>query len=146
MKGLFKKLRENKKGFTLAELLVVVAIVGVLVAISIPIFSSQLEKAREATDVANMRAAKAEAVADYLSAELDTEVWTINTTDGTAVAYYNAGTGLMQKSAPTSKYGKGTTADGGATYNGYQSSESYTSKAIKVTINTKSGSVTLDWD
>lgn len=31
MKGLIKKVRENKKGFTLAELLVVVAIVGILV-------------------------------------------------------------------------------------------------------------------
>ncbi len=77
---------------------------------------------------------------------MDTEVWTINTTNGTAVAYYNAGTGLMQKSAPTSKYGKGTTADGGATYDGYQSGESYTSKVIKVTINTESGSVTLAWE
>ena len=55
---MFKKL--NKKGFTLAELLVVVAIIGVLVAISIPIFTSQLEKAREATDAANIRAAYAE--------------------------------------------------------------------------------------
>lgn len=50
----------NKKGFTLAELLVVVAIIAVLVAISIPIFTSQLEKAREATDAANLRAAYAE--------------------------------------------------------------------------------------
>ncbi|MEG1314120.1 MAG: prepilin-type N-terminal cleavage/methylation domain-containing protein, partial [Anaerovoracaceae bacterium] len=29
----------NKKGFTLAELLVVVAIIAILVAVSIPIFS-----------------------------------------------------------------------------------------------------------
>ena len=41
MKSLFKKIRGNKKGFTLAELLVVVAIVGILVAISIPVFTSQ---------------------------------------------------------------------------------------------------------
>ncbi|MEE1377163.1 MAG: prepilin-type N-terminal cleavage/methylation domain-containing protein [Oribacterium sp.] len=61
---MFKKL--NKKGFTLAELLVVVAIIGVLVAISIPIFTSQLEKAREATDAANIRAAYAEVAADAL--------------------------------------------------------------------------------
>ena len=41
---------KKKKGFTLAELLVVVAIIGVLVAVSIPIFSKQLEKSRIATD------------------------------------------------------------------------------------------------
>ena len=57
---MFKKLRKNEKGFTLAELLIVVAIIGVLVAISIPIFTSQLEKAREATDLANVRSAYAE--------------------------------------------------------------------------------------
>lgn len=34
---MFKKAKENKKGFTLAELLIVVAIIAVLVAISIPI-------------------------------------------------------------------------------------------------------------
>ena len=54
--------KTNKKGFTLAELLVVVAIIAVLVAIAIPIFTSQLEKAREATDAANIRAAYAEVV------------------------------------------------------------------------------------
>lgn len=64
---MFKKLRKNEKGFTLAELLIVVAIIGVLVAISIPIFTSQLEKAREATDLANIRSAYAEVVASYLS-------------------------------------------------------------------------------
>lgn len=57
----------NKKGFTLAELLIVVAIVGVLVAISIPIFSGKLDKAKIATNQANIRAAKAAAVADYLT-------------------------------------------------------------------------------
>lgn len=57
---MFKKLRKNEKGFTLAELLIVVAIIGVLVAISIPIFTSQLEKSREAVDLANIRSAYAE--------------------------------------------------------------------------------------
>lgn len=38
---MIRKMRENgKKGFTLAELLIVVAIIAVLVAISIPIFSA----------------------------------------------------------------------------------------------------------
>lgn len=52
--------KRNRKGFTLAELLIVVAIIAVLVAIAIPVFTSQLEKSREATDKANLRAAYAE--------------------------------------------------------------------------------------
>ena len=64
---MFKKAKENKKGFTLAELLIVVAIIAVLVAISIPIFTSQLEKAREATDEANLRSIYAECSADVLT-------------------------------------------------------------------------------
>lgn len=59
--------KNNKKGFTLAELLIVVAIIGVLVAVSIPIFTAQLKKARLATNQANARAGYAAAVAEYLS-------------------------------------------------------------------------------
>lgn len=66
---MLKRAKENKKGFTLAELLIVVAIIAVLVAISIPIFTSQLEKAREATDLANLRAAYAECSTSVLTGE-----------------------------------------------------------------------------
>ena len=59
----------HKRGFTLSELLIVVAIIGVLVAISIPIFTSQLHKAEVATDWANLRAYYAEIQADYISTE-----------------------------------------------------------------------------
>ncbi len=62
----------NKKGFTLAELLIVVAIIAVLVAIAIPVFSAQLEKSREATDLANIRSAYAEVVAKALTEDVDT--------------------------------------------------------------------------
>lgn len=59
--------KSNKKGFTLAELLIVVAIIAVLVAIAIPVFTSQMEKAREAVDAANLRAAYAEVMANALT-------------------------------------------------------------------------------
>ncbi|MDY4050145.1 MAG: prepilin-type N-terminal cleavage/methylation domain-containing protein [Eubacterium pyruvativorans] len=70
MKNLMKT-KVNKKGFTLAELLIVVAIIAVLVAISIPIFTSQLEKSRDATDEANVRSAIAEVTAAVLSDDKD---------------------------------------------------------------------------
>lgn len=62
-------MKNKNKGFTLAELLIVVAIIGVLVAISIPIFSKQLEKSRDAVSVANIRSAYAEAQAEYITCE-----------------------------------------------------------------------------
>ena len=61
------------KGFTLAELLIVVAIIAVLVAIAIPIFSSYLEKAREAVDGANIRAKYAEMMSEVVSGKYNLE-------------------------------------------------------------------------
>lgn len=55
-KGLRGKF-QNKKGFTLVEMLIVVAIIAILIAVSIPLVSSSLEKAREAVDDANKRSA-----------------------------------------------------------------------------------------
>lgn len=54
--------RVKRKGFTLAELLIVVAVIAVLVAVAIPTFANQLEKSRQAVDVATLREAYAAAV------------------------------------------------------------------------------------
>lgn len=67
---MMRKMKENR-GFTLAELLIVVAIIAVLVAIAIPIFTSQLEKAREATDQANIRSYYAEIATALVTGDLD---------------------------------------------------------------------------
>jgi prepilin-type N-terminal cleavage/methylation domain-containing protein len=45
--------KNNKKGFTLAELLIVVAIIAVLVLIAIPVFTASLNKSKAAADEAN---------------------------------------------------------------------------------------------
>lgn len=104
-------MKKTKKGFTLAELLVVVAIIAVLVAIAIPIFTSQLEKAREATDVANIRAAYAEATTKVLSG--DGKTTKVPSGDGTTVEKTAAkaetpnmvSTGAIDKLADATKIG-----------------------------------------
>ena len=63
----------NKKGFTLMEMLIVVAIIAVLIAIAIPTFASQLNKAKESTDLANIRAGYAAAQIEALTVDSATE-------------------------------------------------------------------------
>ena len=67
------KKRQNK-GFTLMEMLIVVAIIAVLIAIAIPVFTSQLEKSRESTDAANIRSAYGVIQAAVLTQDAETEL------------------------------------------------------------------------
>lgn len=84
MKSILKK-KLNKKGFTLAELLVVVAIIAVLVAIAIPVFTAATDKAEEAVKKANCRSVLAEATVDYLyDMKLDTTKYTYDSVEYTA--------------------------------------------------------------
>lgn len=113
----------NKKGFTLAELLVVVAILAILVAVSIPIFTGKLNEARENTDAANVRAAKAAAVTAYLQAD--------ETQSTKYEAYYDAENGRMISAKPTKGYNKAK-----QTYSG--SDIAAGNGVVKVTIDVKS--------
>ena len=70
MNGLREKFR-NKKGFTLVEMLIVVAIIAILIAVSIPMIGGALEKTREAVDDANHRDAIALGNIAFLSGEAD---------------------------------------------------------------------------
>lgn len=58
---------KSKKGFTLAELLIVIAIIAIMVAIAIPVFNGQLNKAKAGTDLANLRSAYAVAQIEMLT-------------------------------------------------------------------------------
>ena len=110
----------GKKGFTLAELLIVVAIIGILVAISFPIFTSQLEKSRLATDQANEKAAKSAAA-----------VLVLDETTETGEFYYNIITGKLEdKNTNIAGYGKSKNCKG---------------KIVKVTIDSNTKEIKTSW-
>ena len=68
-------MKQRSKGFTLLELMIVVAIVGILAAVAIPSYNSQIQKARRA---------------DALNAVLDcAAVQARNFTTGTPPVYLN---------------------------------------------------------
>ena len=103
------KKKNNKKGFTLAELLIVVAIIAVLTAIAIPVFGAQLEKARDSTDQANIRSAYAELTAALL---LDDTASLTATTNGASFhwTWTDAGEGTPA-TAVAAIAGKGKNTD-----------------------------------
>ena len=59
--------KKNRKGFTLIEMLMVIAIIAILVAIVIPIVNSSTDRSEAATDAANLRAVLAALNVDVLN-------------------------------------------------------------------------------
>lgn len=52
---MFKKLKNNKKGFTLVELIVVLVILAILAALLVPALTGYIDKAREKQVIAETR-------------------------------------------------------------------------------------------
>ncbi len=80
--------RKNKKGFTLAELLIVVAIIAVLTAIAVPLFVGALNSAEKKVAEANCATIRGLAISQILLNEDATKIETI---DGTTVKCYGYG-------------------------------------------------------
>ena len=87
----------NKKGFTLMEMIIVVAIIAILAVITIPTLTANTGKAEKAADAANLHAAKA--------------VYQVLAMEGTAPAadsIFNPSTGTFDGDTTTGKCGQCT--------------------------------------
>ena len=109
MKEMIKKVKERREGFTMAEMLIVVAIIAVLVAIAIPVFTSQLHKSEVATDQANARSYYAElqaaalTEADYAAGTQDAD-WDKPLTASSTIKMQNGESITLKTGTVTSTY------------------------------------------
>jgi type IV pilus assembly protein PilA len=139
MMELREKVR-NRKGFTLVEMLIVVAIIAILVAVSIPIANNALNKARQATDDANARAAKAQATIAYLTGDYDATPWTESKDNaGTYEAYYDTSSGTVVSSDAKPSKGQNQIKETG------DKGKDVLKMTIKVDEN-GDGAVTVEWE
>lgn len=107
MKSLKSK-KSSKKGFTLMEMLIVVAIIAILVAIAIPTFTSSLNKAKDGADLANARSLYA---AIEIAVLTDDNSETIPNAGASSITFGD--TTYTFNSTPTIKYTAATaSADG----------------------------------
>jgi prepilin-type N-terminal cleavage/methylation domain-containing protein len=77
MDRIYKMMKRNNKGFTLVELMVVLLIIGILVAIAIPIYNKTQENAQKRACQSNLRTLDG-AAAQYYAAN---ETWPGNVDD-----------------------------------------------------------------
>lgn len=85
----FKERMAEKAGFTLVELIVVIAILGILAGVAVPAYTGYIKKANEASDYMRLDAIKTAVIFTATEDKLaDTDIKTIEVTES-AVSYMN---------------------------------------------------------
>ena len=112
--------RNNKKGFTIVELVIVIAVIGILAAVLIPTFSDIITKANASKDMQEARNAYTQYLIDHPTSTVkyvlqngkyynvdDFDADPATTLDG-SILYLNAANGKLEHSAACTE---GTTHD-----------------------------------
>ena len=122
-------MKKNNKGFSLVELIIVIAIMAVLVGIFAASYMKYLEKGREAVDTANMEQAYISAQADYSHNDIVS-----------GKKYYFVAN-CISESKPSKEYGVGTVNNAHVKYEytccedgGYDGSKNYVGKIITIEV------------
>ena len=153
MLKLFNKKKKDNKGFTLVELVIVVAILAILVGILAPQYTKYVEKSRQSADVSNLE----NIVKGFKVAAADTDYNVIpNGTDVTAdytITMTASGTTITATKAPAADDKKANAWTAAIKeYTGYDFSNSQNVDAVKLkskkwatdgTVDSKKGNVAI---